>query len=81
MNCYLVRIPDGARVMGQTAHGKTTRVLPGEYLVHQLPAKLLSAPLYRFVGADAAARDVHVPLEHFMAFVGATVEEATAQAR
>jgi hypothetical protein len=34
--------------------------------VHQLPRKLPSAQaLFRFVGADASGRDVHVPLVAF----------------
>lgn len=66
MECYRVEIPDGVRVMGATAAGHPSAVLPGEYLVHRLRAK--GAPsdtpaVLRFVGADALGRDVHVPLD------------------
>ncbi len=64
MECYRVHIPIGTKVAGATADGEATCVLPGEYLVHRLFPKFptrLSAVL-RFVGADAAGRDVHVAL-------------------
>jgi len=70
MLCYRVEIPDGARVVGTTAAGDRAAVLPGEYLVHALRPKLPSArPVFRFVGADALGRDVHVPLDSFAAFL------------
>jgi hypothetical protein len=70
MRCYRVEIPEGAKVVGTTAAGDRAAVLPGEYLVHALRPKLPSArPLFRFVGADALGRDVHVPLESFAAFL------------
>jgi hypothetical protein len=66
MLSYRVEIPDGVKVSGVTADGCAAAVLPGEYLVHQLPRKLPSAQeLFRFVGADASGRDVHVPLVAF----------------
>ncbi len=66
MRCYRVRIPDGAKVPGVTAGGRRTAVLPGEYLVHELPAKVPGVTaLFRFVGADVAGHDVHVPLAVF----------------
>lgn len=70
MLCYRVEIPDGAKVVGTTAAGDRAAVLPGEYLVHALRPKLPSAhAVFRFVGADALGRDVHVPLESFAAFL------------
>ena len=63
MNCFRVRIPDGMSISGMTADGRCTDVLPGEYLVHLLRPR--GAPVigqvHRFVGADKAGRDVHVP--------------------
>ena len=63
MECYRVHVPNGVKVHGVTAAGVPTVVLPGEYLVHRLQAKaaLDGAALMRFVGADAAGHDVHVP--------------------
>jgi hypothetical protein len=62
MECYRVVVPDGVKLVGVTAGGEQTSVLPGEYLVHRLPARLKPASrLLRFVGADAKGRDVHVP--------------------
>ena len=65
MECYRVHIPDGVRVSGVTAAGSATAVLPGEYLVHRLRPKaaVSNQALLRFVGADAAGHDVHVPEE------------------
>jgi len=66
MVSYRVEIPDGVKVSGVTADGCAATVLPGEYLVHELPRKLpLAQALFRFVGADASGRDVHVPLGAF----------------
>jgi len=66
MLSYRVHVPDGVKVAGVTADGCATAVLPGEYLVHELPRKLpLARALFRFVGADASGRDVHVPLDAF----------------
>lgn len=64
MECYRVHIPIGTTVAGSTANGEATGVLPGEYLVHRLFSKLPTqlSPVLRFVGADPAGRDVHVPL-------------------
>jgi hypothetical protein len=64
MECYRVHIPIGTRVVGATADGSVTHVLPGEYLVHRLFPKVPVplSPLLRFVGADPAGRDVHVAL-------------------
>ena len=65
MECYRVQIPDGIKVLGVTAGGRPSAVLPGEYLVHRLRARGTSnsEDLLRFVGADALGRDVHVPLD------------------
>ncbi len=65
MECYRVQIPDGIKVLGVTAAGRPSAVLPGEYLVHRLRAKGASnsEALLRFVGADSVGRDVHVPLD------------------
>lgn len=65
MECYRVHVPIGVKVAGATAGGKATFVLPGEYLAHRLAPKLSThgPPVLRFVGADPAGRDVHVPLE------------------
>lgn len=72
MLCHRVEIPHGAKVPGVTADGRPTAVLPGEYLVHQLPAKVPRAEaLFRFVGADANGRDVHVPFGAFRCFLDA----------
>ena len=64
MDCYRVQVPDGVKVLGVTANGRPSAVLPGEYLVHRLHPK--GAPhaeaVLRFVGADPAGRDLHVPL-------------------
>jgi hypothetical protein len=66
MNLYRIEVREGVKVVGVTADGVPTTVLPGEHLVHPLPAKVAPAPpLCRFVGADAAGRDVHVPLAVF----------------
>jgi len=72
MVSYRVEIPDGVKVPGVTADGCVATVLPGEYLVHQLPRKPPLAPaLFRFVGADASGRDVHVPLGAFRRLLAA----------
>ena len=66
MECYRVEIPEGVRVIGTTAAGLPSAVLPGEYLVHRLRPKGIPSgtpAVLRFVGADAQGRDVHVPLE------------------
>ena len=60
MECCRVEIPDGVRVVGTTAAGHPSAVLPGEYLVHRLRPKGTPA-VFRFVGADVLGRDVHVP--------------------
>jgi len=64
MENYRVHVPMGTRVSGATAHGESTYVLPGEYLVHRLLPKLPTqlSPVLRFVGADPAGRDVHVAI-------------------
>jgi len=81
MVSYRVEIPDGVRVSGVTADGCPTAVLPGEYLVHQLPRKLsLADDLFRFVGADAIGRDVHVPLAAFRCLMNAGTPRAPALA-
>ncbi len=72
MACYRVEIPDGVKLFGVTADGSSTTVLPGEYLVHQLPLKVPAAQnIFRFVGADAGGRDVHVPFVQFRRFLTA----------
>ena len=70
MDCYRVRIPDGVKVLGVTATGYPSALLPGEYLAHQLRSKDPSATpaLLRFVGADVLGRDVHVPLASVQKF-------------
>lgn len=80
MDCYRVMIPDGVKIFGVTADGCITAVLPGEYLVHQLPAKVPAAPiLFRFVGADVAGRDVHVPFGAFRSYLDAKSPRASAR--
>jgi len=70
MVCHHVVIPEGAKVPGVTADGQPTAVLPGEYVVHELVARHpVATPLFRFVGADATGRDVHVPLSTFRRFL------------
>ena len=72
MVCHHVEIPPEAKVAGLTADGLPAVVLPGEYLVHQVPRKFPAAEaLFRFVGADARCRDVHVPLARFRAYLAA----------
>ncbi len=62
MECYLVKIPKGTRIVGTTAGGEKSSVLPGEYLVHRLP----KAPAFvRLVGADSCGRDIHVSFDQF----------------
>ncbi len=64
MVCYRVHIPSHTKLAGVTADGQVTTVLPGEYLVNVLQPKIATAqPLVRFVGADPACRDVHVPVD------------------
>lgn len=64
MVCYRVRVPGHVKVAGTTADGQATTVLPGDYLVNVLQPKIATAqPLVRFVGADPACRDVHVPVD------------------
>lgn len=71
MDCYRVQIPDGVKVLGVTATGYPSALLPGEYLAHTLRPKDPSTtqPLLRFVGADVLGRDVHVPLASVQKFV------------
>jgi hypothetical protein len=64
MECYKVKLPEDARLIGTTATGEPAQVYPGEYLVHLLRPKVpVAAPaVLRFVGADVTGRDVHVPI-------------------
>ncbi len=64
MECFKIRVPEESALVGATADGAPARILPGEYLVHLLKPKLpvRSPAVLRFVGADVAGRDVHVPL-------------------
>jgi len=79
MVCYRVHIPRGAKVVGVTADGKPATVLPGEYLVHQLPLKIPSSQtLVRLVGADTAGRDVHVPLDAAKKFLSNSANDEVA---
>jgi len=72
MVCHRVQVPVGAKVAGVTAAGRPTAVLPGEYLVHELPTRIRGAArLFRFVGADAAGRDVHVDIDTLRPFLHA----------
>ncbi len=76
MVCYRVHIPSRSKVAGVTADGQVTTVLPGEYLVNVLPPKIATAqPLVRFVGADPACRDVHVPLEVAKQYLAASAND------
>jgi hypothetical protein len=65
MDCERWTVPEGADIVGWTAHGRRVRIPAGEYLVHRLRPKV---PLpgvgeaLRFVGADAHGGDVHVPV-------------------
>jgi hypothetical protein len=80
MECYHARIPDGVKVLGVTATGYPSALLPGEYLVHRLrPGDPSSTQtLLRFVGADVIGRDVHVPLDSVQKFLaeGALLQRA-----
>ena len=79
MLCYRVQVPDGARVRGVTADGCPTAVLPGEYVAHRLRPRVPSAPtLVRLVGADAACRDVHVPLESIEGLLAGSANDGLA---
>ena len=71
MDCYRVQIPDGVKVLGVTATGYPSALLPGEYLAHRLRSKDPSTTqaLLRFVGADVMGRDVHVPLASVQKFL------------
>ena len=64
MECFKIRVPEESSLVGATADGAPARIFPGEYLVHLLKSKLpvTSPAVLRFVGADVAGRDVHVPL-------------------
>lgn len=64
MECFKIRVPEEPALVGATADGAPARIFPGEYLVHLLKSKLpaRSPTVLRFVGADVAGRDVHVPL-------------------
>ena len=60
MECYLVTIPIGTRIVGTTAGGEKSSVFPGEYLVQ----RLTKAPAFvRLVGADSCGRDIHVSFD------------------
>ena len=63
MECYRVHVPEDVRISGVTAAGRPSAVLPGEYLVHRLRTRFTPGDqaVLRFVGADAAGHDVHVP--------------------
>jgi hypothetical protein len=81
MECYRIHIPDGAKVEGFTAGGRSSTVLPGEYLAHLFRPKLSRAPqeVLRLVGADASGRDVHVApgaIRRFVECVGASPADA-----
>lgn len=69
-----MRLP-GDPTSGATCHspirartwisGERTRIMPGEYHVHRLAPKVRSRyalETLRFVGADPAGGDIHVPL-------------------
>jgi hypothetical protein len=65
MNCYRVKVPEGARLAGYTVAGRRVPIPPGEYHVHRLSKRAHPAgarEALRFVGADMRGRDVHVPL-------------------
>lgn len=62
MECHHIRIPDGMSIHGYTVDGNAAQVRAGEYAVHVLEPKVpcFGDRIYRFVGADARGRDVHV---------------------
>ncbi len=64
MECFKIRLPEESTLVGMTAEGEPAQVYPGEYLVHLLKSKVpaMAPAILRFVGADPAGRDVHVPL-------------------
>ncbi len=82
MDCYRVLIPDGVKVLGVTATGYPSALLPGEYLAHRLRPKDpdTTQALVRFVGADALGRDVHVPQTSVQKFLdqGTLIQPADA---
>ena len=63
MECHHIRIPDGVSIRGYTVDGNAAQVHPGDHAVHVLTPRLpcFGDSIYRFVGADARGRDVHVP--------------------
>ena len=80
MTCYRIEIPPEAVVTGVNAQGRPARVLPGQYLVHELQKLSLGKPLLRFVGADAGGRDVHVRPEAVARFIARSASDAHALA-
>lgn len=65
MECFNVKVPEGARLTGYTAAGRCVPIAPGEYLVHRLPRRGRIAGVVdalRFVGADHRGCDIHLPL-------------------
>jgi hypothetical protein len=64
MDCFEFQVPEDATLVGTTAQGDAARIYPGEYLVHLLRSKAptVTPAILRFVGADAAGRDVYLPL-------------------
>lgn len=64
MECFKICVPEQSALVGATADGAPARIFPGEYLVHRLKSKLPARlpPVLRFVGADVAGRDVHIPV-------------------
>lgn len=63
MECYRVKVPEGRRLTGSTIGGQRVSILPGEYHVHRLMAKLSTRPraaALRFVGACKDGKDVHI---------------------
>jgi len=64
-DCIRVRVPEHARPTGFTAAGERVSVVAGEHVVQRLKPKVPLEGIVetlRFLGADAAGRDVHVPV-------------------
>ncbi|MDR7334564.1 hypothetical protein [Roseateles asaccharophilus] len=61
--CYRIKVPEGRRLLGCTVAGRRVPILPGEYLVHRLPARThITGSALRFVGAHGSEHDVHIKL-------------------
>ena len=80
MECYRVKVPEGALLAGYTVAGRRVAIMPGEYHVQRLVPKARlrhAAAALRFVGADGGGGDLHVPLPEGADIVAALRVEVT----